>query len=203
MYQLIRPIRVFFLLFQVSKPVPSAAILPSVLLLSVWLIADRFAPAMAVQWAIAAAFVTFVSLQVPRLLPRIAFLIGPGTTATVTLFATTVPLLFLLGTDAETAQRALSIGTLLSAAVLVTGLLEKSGAILRLIWPDRRMEPMRQDIARAMSLKYLAVFMLNETLILHGRVDLWLGVVALLPFALHYLSSAATTLIFFDHQRRS
>ena len=203
MYQLIRPIRIFFLLFQVAKPVPVRDALPAVILLAVWITTALLGAMTAVSLAISAAFVTFLALHLPALLPRLSLIAGPGISAACALLIATLPLIHLTGADATAAQRLLTVGPLLVASVYALGLMEHSGAVLRVIWPDARMQAMRDDIARVMLMKQLTLALLNETLIVTVTPGTWIAVAALLPFAWHYVTSALTTAVFLSHQHRS
>lgn len=203
MSQLIRPIRAFLLLFQVAKPVPTRELLPGAVLLLTWLLATGWLATPALPLALAAGIVAFLTVKLPVILPRFALVLGVTRAALLALLVTTVPLMILMQADPVAAPSVITLASLCVASVYAAALSDKSGAILRLIWPDKRMEAMRGDLARVFLLKQIALAFGNELVWRSFDTATWVACVALLPVVMHYCTSASTTAVFLAHQNRS
>lgn len=202
MSQLTRPIRIFFLLFQVAKPVPSRDLAPGTVLLTAWFFATWLQLEAALPLALTAGIVTFMGIQLPAVLPRFSHVLGPTRAALFAVVVTTLPLMILLEADPLTAPSVITFASLCVSSIYAAALSDKSGAILRLIWPDRRMEAMRSDLAHVFLIKQVGLALANELAIRSLDTAVWLSCVALLPVLMHYCHSALTTAVFVRHQRR-
>ncbi len=206
MSQLIRPVRMFFLLFQVAAPVPVRNVLPGAALLVVWLATNAltgFSPERAFTMATLAALCTHFTLRLPYDIRRLAGVLGSDFAVGITLVATIAPLAVLIDLqNILLCQRVLTVIPLGIAAIYLTGIVDRSGLVTQLAWPDPRLAPMRPALTRVALLRSLSFAFLNEAMILTLSPDLWLIYAALLPWLVHYATSALTTTVFLDHQRR-
>lgn len=182
---LIQTLRAFLALFRQVPPLPRAVMLPGLVLAFLWPLARvaldneatafmlTFVLAMALRIAIRAegTIRTMLATHSSRATVILALSGGPGLLG-----------LLIWADDPLWCQRLLSLYFLMMAGICLVDVLAHGRFLPRFVTPATpviRPEPMR---SRVLAINYVAMLLLNETLIAHSSASFWLMFFAALPY---------------------
>jgi len=193
--QAFQSIRLFLDLFQNLPPLPRRTFLPGIYLLMAYpLLAVLFGPheqGQAFVTAFLLALAVRISVRFEDLIGLIRVRLSNRETAIAALAASFTPLALIAAVDDPVwCQRLQSVYFLILGSMFVSDALAARTDLAGRLWPFPALRPHLSAMTRAMVLFYLAMLVLNETMMRAVEPSHWLLFWALLPVLSHLAQGA-------------